>query len=115
MNNNMSERIKIDSPFGTYEIKQISEENNVEVSCSGNACSNVRHRFTDVRNRLDFKYEIRNKSNKEIEAKLYWYDFLGKTHPSVTQTIWPGESFKFHPGRNNQIKISVQRIIVNYK
>ena len=108
----MSERIKIETPFGSYEVKQISESSNVEVSCSGNACPKVRHRFIDVRNRFDFKYEVRNESDKDIEAKLYWYDFLGQTHPSVTQTIWPGESFKFHPGRNNRHKISVQKIIV---
>lgn len=110
-----SEKIRIDTPEGSYYIEHIDGASEVEVTCSGNACSKIRHRFVDYINRFDFKYEVKNISDKEIKCKLYWYDFLGQTPQTSSQVIWPGESYKFHPGANNRTLISVKSIKVTYK
>ena len=112
----MPEKVKISTPEGSYSVEIIDEESTkVDVKCEGNACDKVRHRFVDYVNRFDFKYEVKNLSDKEIDCKLTWYNFLGQANRTSSQEIWPGESHKFHPGRSNRELISVKKIKVTYQ
>ena len=88
---------------------------NYKVTCSGNACAKVKHRFTDKNSRFDFKYEVKNTSDKSIKVTVNWIDFYGISNRSTNHVVWEGESYKFTPPQPNKSLISVKSIKAVYE
>ncbi|MBA6156351.1 hypothetical protein H3Z83_07475 [Tenacibaculum sp. S7007] len=109
----------IDTPKGKaiidfFDNEEINEESLTNVRCSGSACSKIQTRFKNYQNRLNWEFEVTNTSDKQVDVKIVWVDFLGGTGQSRNITLNPFESQTHKPTQPNRHIISVMRIEANY-
>jgi len=76
-----------------------------DVPCNGNACSDVKHRFTDRQSNTNFSYEVTNTGSNDLNVRVVWGGILGTCGVSNRGVLYPGEAVKFQTPNNQTIGV----------